>query len=195
MSYYTAAENDYELYLEHYGVKGMRWGVRKDRDAPKKTSFRDEIHKQTVGQARTSVVTKNGDRLSVIKEKPSRLGAAIGKMTGTKPPDFVSSMRIEDSSGKKVGSFQMWRVDKNTVQGEWLEIKKSEQGKGYSKAALQSLLSQAKKDPEIKRVIAQVPQDAEAAKHIYGSLGFKKTKTLGSTEMFGVIDEWEAKVG
>ena len=36
MSRYTQAERDDDLYLEHYGVKGMRWGVRKASSDSKK---------------------------------------------------------------------------------------------------------------------------------------------------------------
>jgi ribosomal protein S18 acetylase RimI-like enzyme len=180
----------------HYGVKGMKWGVRKDQPSggAKKQSHRERFHEGSPGAIVTRVIAKTGETITVEKEKPSRLAVAIGVLTGREPPESVSSMVIKDRSGKKVGSFQIWKDDESTVRGEWLSIKKDSQGRGYSRAAIEGLLIAAKKDPTIKSVKAEVPREALAAQHIYSGLGFKKYKTLGDTPQFGIVDDWELRL-
>jgi ribosomal protein S18 acetylase RimI-like enzyme len=169
----------------HFGVKGMKWGIRKDYLA-----YQNKVHRATPGALKTRVVTKNGDVLTIEKEKPGALALAVGKLIGRKPPDYLSAMVIRDKDGKKVGSFQAWREGKHTIRGEWLEVKKSAQGQGYSEAAIRGLLASAKKQPGLKEVRLQVPSDAAAAKHIYSKLGFAKDKDLGVTPTYGNIEDW-----
>ena len=174
------------LRLEHYGVKGMRWGVRKRYDAAV-----DRYHQGSPGGVTTKVKTKSGEELSIVKQKPGPIAMAVLKLTGRKPEDALSAMRIVNSSGKEVGSFQIWK-DKEyprTVRGEWLVIKEREQGKGYSKAVIAGLLKAATQDPSIDYARMQVPTDAAAAKHIYSSLGFKKDKVLAGKDDVGLYSE------
>ena len=53
-----------EAYLAHYGVKGMKWGVRKDQYR----AYQDRVYKESPGAVKTVVLTKNGDTLSIEKE-------------------------------------------------------------------------------------------------------------------------------
>ena len=62
MSYYTAAERDEELYLEHYGVKGMRWGVRKSKQERQKAR----------GEKREKREQKNKDIIAARKRQKNR---------------------------------------------------------------------------------------------------------------------------
>ncbi len=178
-----------ELY--HYGVKGMRWGIRK-----KYRAYQDSVHKASPGAIRTSVTTKTGEKISVVKEKPGPLYLAIAKMQGRKPPNNLAAMQILDSNGKKVGSFQVWREGKNSeiVRGEWLVIKDSAQGRGYSKAAIEGLIKASKNDKFAKELRLQVPSDAAPAKHIYSGLGFKKDIDLGEVPGFGNLEDWVRKL-
>jgi RimJ/RimL family protein N-acetyltransferase len=103
-------------------------------------------------------------------------------------------MVIRDSSGKKVGSFQVWRESPTVVRGEWLQVKSSAQGRGYSKAAIDGLIIAAKKDPKLEEVRLQVPSNAEPAKHIYSQIGFKKDKDLGVVPGYGNLEDWALRV-
>lgn len=175
--------------LKHYGKKGMKWGVRQ-----KYQSYQNTIHKASPGATKTTVVTKTGEKISIVKEKPGPLYLAIAKLQKRNPADNLAAMSIHDSSGKKVGSFQVWREGPNVVRGEWLEIKSSAQGRGYSQAAIKGLMAAAKKDPKLREVRLQVPSDAAPAKHIYSGLGFKKDKDLGEVPIYGNVEDWVYKV-
>lgn len=164
--------------LAHFGVKGMKWGQRKAR----LESLREEVHTKSAGLKQVSVKTKTGETISVVKDKPGNLALRVGKLTGRKPPEYVSAMSVIDSKGKKVGSFQLWREDKSAVRGEWLEIDKGAQGRGYSKAALSGLIKAADKDPSITEIRLQVPVGAAPAKSIYGGLGFKPAFVYGGKD-------------
>lgn len=178
--------------LAHYGVKGMKWGVRNDKPSLRENyrRYQDKVHKSSPGAVKTSVVTKTGETITVEKEKPGPLILAVAKLQGRKPEDNLAAMVIKDKDGKKVGSFQVWREGPSTVRGEWLEVKKSAQGRGYSKAAIEGLLKAANEDPSLKEVRLQVPTAADAAKHIYSSLGFRKDKDLGETPVYGNLEDW-----
>lgn len=184
--------------IVHYGIKGMRWGVRRsDAELAKARGGRklkEEILDKSAGARQTSVTTKSGETISITKQPPNPLAMAIGRMTGRQPPDYISTMNINDSSGKKVGSFQIWNEEPGVVRGEWLTVKGSSQGKGYSRAAIEGLLVAAQKDPDIKTVKMEVPVEAAAARHIYSSLGFESYKVLGETDQFGVIEDWKKDV-
>jgi len=57
--------NEVGIFLEHYGVKGMKWGVRKDRDS---SSGRD-----------SSRIKKSGPSAASVKaEEITNLIAAVG---------------------------------------------------------------------------------------------------------------------
>ena len=168
---------DTDTFLEHYGIMGMKWGVRKNKTGSKK-SYRTRVFDESPGEKITSVTTKNGDTISIVKEPPSLIGTSIGRIFNRKPANYVSSMLIVDKNKKKVGSFQIWNEGFDTVRGEWLQINKEAQGNGYSKAAINGLIKAAKTNSKYKHVRLQVPTEAEPAKHIYSSLGFKKDVEL-----------------
>lgn len=181
-----------EAALAHFGIKGMKWGVRKEQYR----NYQDRIHSESPGARKTSVKTKSGETIAVVKEKAGPLAMLVGKLTKTEPPDYVSAMAIHDSSGKKVGSFQIWKESPSVVRGEWLVINESAQGRGYSKAAIEGLIKASKKDPKIKEIRLQVPKNAAPAKHIYSSLGFKKDFTYPGADVgpFGILEDWVRKV-
>lgn len=58
--YYESRASDYLPYLEHYGVKGMKWGIRKQKDAI--NSNRRTIKSGTELQTITEGQYQNGKR-------------------------------------------------------------------------------------------------------------------------------------
>lgn len=184
---YVVENIEQDETLTHFGVKGMKWGVRKGEGS----SYRDRMHQESPGALRTEVTTKYGERISVVKAKPALPGVGLNKLLRKDPANTLSVMEIRDSSNKKVGSFQAWRDSEypKTIRGEWLNVNKDSQGRGYSKAAIDGLMKAAREDPRIDNVRLQVPVEAAPAKHIYSQLGFKKDKDLGDG-----LEDWVADV-
>jgi len=175
--------------LVHFGVKGMRWGVRKNYQA-----FQNRFHQGSPAPTKTSLTTRSGEKISIVKERPGPLALALAKITGQKPADSLASMQIHDSNGQKVGSFQLWREKPNVIRGEWLQINDNAKGRGYAKAAVKGLIKATKKDKNLSEIRIQVPSNAAVAKHIYTSVGFKKDIDLGVAPGFGNLEDWVYRV-
>lgn len=180
--------DEVDEFLAHFGVKGMKWGVTKGHE-----SYREAAFKASPGGTKVQVTAKNGDKLTVEKTPLGGMAVAFSRMIRRDPADNVSNMSVRDASGKEVGSFQVWREGKSTVRGEWLEIKSSHQGRGYSEAAIKGLMKAAEKDPSLKEVRLQVPSNAAPAKHIYSKLGFEKDVDLGVVPGYGNLEDWVYK--
>lgn len=185
--------------LIHWGVKGMKWGIRKDRSSaatsPKaKETYQERYMRESVGAQKTSVKAKNGDILSIEKEPLFPLAVAVAKMMGRKPADNVVTMLIKNPSGEKVGSFQVWDEGSGVVRGEWLAVNSSHQGRGYSEAAIRGLIKAAETKGDYKEARLMVPSDAEPAKHIYSKIGFQKDKDLGDAPGYGNLEDWVYKL-
>lgn len=179
--------------LIHHGVKGMRWGVRKDG----KNRYADRALVETPGSITTRVMSKTGDKLTIEKSKLGPLAVAVAKLTGKSPEQNLSTMVIRNAKGDKVGSFQVWPDKKDSmevVRGEWLEIDSKYQGRGYSEAAIRGLIKSAQSNSEIKEVRLQVPSDAAPAKHIYSKIGFSKDYSYGDSPIYGELEDWVYKM-
>jgi Acetyltransferases, including N-acetylases of ribosomal proteins len=169
--------------LEHFGVKGMKWGVRK-------AEYRESVANAAPVGSKTRVVAPNGDVLTIHRADPGPLAIAAGRLVGRKPEGYAYEMRIHNTAGEQVGAFQVWHDGPHAVRGEWLEIAPSHQGKAYSETAIRGLIEASKKKTDITEVRLQVPSNAAPAKHIYSKIGFKKDKDLGFAPGYGNLEDW-----
>lgn len=166
--------------LEHFGIKGMKWGVRK-QDVSKSDEIAQLKEKPIV---RT---TKNGDVLTLSSRPPDTILRAIalvhpGSRRRIQNGAFLD---ISDKKGKKVGTASFWHEDKDTMHLAFIKIEKSERGKGYATEMLKAAAEYGKRTGK-KKMTLEVPFDAPDARHIYEKLGFKVTKEAGDdvlTEM------------
>lgn len=177
-----------EDYLEHFGVKGQKWGVINSKRA---ANLHGLVQKPIVRK------TANGDTLTLSPNPTNKLHRAIASLSGKYASNYKkqSYLNITDKNGKKIGDASLW------VKGEgknkelylnWIQIDKSARGNGYASVILKSAATHGKAKG-FKRLVLEVPGNAPDARHIYDKMGFKVTgKTSGNAQdIWGGLTEME----
>lgn len=161
-----------EEALEHFGVKGMHWGVRKERAK----NLRGLIVKPIV---RT---TENGDKLTVTARSPSRLNKALAFASESYAKNYSTGayLSIHDKDGKKIGEGDIWTV-KDSLYVNWITVDKSARGHGYASEVMRAAEDHAR-SMGMKRMTLEVPGKSPDARHIYEKQGFKATKEADPRE-------------
>jgi ribosomal protein S18 acetylase RimI-like enzyme/2'-5' RNA ligase len=155
-----------EPTVEHFGVKGMKWGVRKDRP--------DTEPLKSLGPDSVSRKTKSGETITLQKVQASKFQEFLGRHSKGFREEYSkqASLNILDSSGKKVGDAMVQKRSKDELYLEWLGINKSERGKGYASAVMKAGRDFGKQEG-FKKMVLEVPGNSPDARHIYENLGFK----------------------
>jgi RimJ/RimL family protein N-acetyltransferase len=165
-----------EDILAHFGVKGMHWGVRKNRAASEKKQPK-LVLKHTF---------KSGDAVSIYENPPSSLARLIGRMSPKYAADAekFKTFSFKDKDGKSVGDGAFNRTSKDELYLNWIGVKPKYRGKGYASAAMKGVVKYAQNEG-IKKLTLEVPGNAPDARHIYEKLGFKADgKMIGDTNDF-----------
>ena len=173
--------------LVHFGTKGMKWGIRKER-AQSLTGF---------GPDKIVRKTKNGDTFTLEKNPPTRLHKVMSAMSERYTQNYKNTafMTIKDKNGKSVGEASFWTKGKDELYLNWIQVDKSSRGKGYATASLKAAQEFGKK-AGMKRLILEVPGISPDARHIYEKLGFKVTRELSTKSndpMWNGLTEMEYK--
>ena len=158
-----------EQALAHFGVKGMRWGVRNDTNSKSKL----------VGLG-PDVVTRtmaNGDTLTLQKRTPTKLHKSIAKVSEryVKSYNEGAYFVIKDKSGQSIGEANLWKKNSEELYLNWIEIKKSARGQGYATETLKAAADYGRKQG-FKKMTLEVPGISPDARHIYERMGFKTVK-------------------
>ena len=161
-----------ELILNHYGVKGMRWGVRKS-DAGGgngKTPKGDLVLKEKV---------KSGDTISIYKKPPPPIAKFFSRFSESYAKDSAAfaAFTMHDQNGAKVGDAAFVRDSKTSLHLDWIGVKTKHRGKGYASAALAGVIKYSQNEG-ITKLTLEVPWNAPDARHIYEKMGFKGGKTV-----------------
>ena len=174
-----------EEFIQHFGVKGMKWGVRKNESSSAKD--RRLKNKEIVLQK----TLKGGGEVIVTKTPPlkvlQKLGGVIPKL-GQHLDDYAN-FSIRDKEGRPVGDASFYRMGDH-LSLDWIGIDSKHRGQGYATAAFGAAVQYAK-DNGIKRVTLEVPGASPDAQHIYEKFGFKKTGQLTSNDMWGGLTSME----
>lgn len=170
--------SDVDKFLRHYGVKGMKWGVRKSDSSEKSTikSRYSEARNRKM-QPSFTVTTKNGEKVTVSENTPTNVVSSFySSLTknNSKEMKNYSSFSISNSSGKKVADASFNKKG-DELYLNWLGVKSSERGKGYGSAVFDAAVKHGEREG-VKKLTLEVPGNAPDARHIYEKQGFKVTK-------------------
>jgi ribosomal protein S18 acetylase RimI-like enzyme len=162
--------------LEHFGVKGMKWGVRKER-----------AKNLTSGMVTRTITrsTKNGDTFTLHPSPPSKLQKALAFASKNYADDHAnqSYLTVKDKHGKKIGQTNFWvkEHEPQTLYVNWISVEKSARGRGYAAAIMRST-EEIARSKGMKKMALEVPGNAPDARHIYTQMGFRVTKEADPEE-------------
>lgn len=189
-----------ELPIEHFGVKGMKWGVRRYQNkdgsltpAGKKREAEESAKKTIFGTAKAfSVKTRDGSSIDAKPiPKPSVGKRILDSLMGT-PTDQQMGHRgdanytLNDSKGNKVGELSLISKKDGVAYVDWIEIDKKQRGKGYATDVLNSLLETAKDSGYSKVELNAVKK----ARPLYERVGFTY-KDMSKVNIMKRINEFE----
>lgn len=178
--------HDVNDFLAHFGVKGMKWGVRKGDSSPTPKAPKG-------GELVLEKKFKTGDHLSIYKMPPSGLARLFSRLSKNYAQDVKNypQFNFYDKAGVKVGEGAFVR-ERDKLHLDWITVKTKHRGKGYASAAMKGVVKYAQ-NQGIKKLTLEVPGNAPDARHIYEKLGFRSNGK--DTPSDGPLDPWGGLFG
>lgn len=160
-----------EDQLLHYGVKGMRWGVRKD---PSK-----KVELTGYGPNKIERKTSTGETFTLTKQPPATANKLIAAISSRYAKYYNNSawLEIKDNKGVQIGEANFWKKNDDELYLAWISVYPKHRGAGYATEVLSTAIELGKRDG-FKKLVLEVPGNSLDAQHIYDKLGFKPTKEV-----------------
>lgn len=165
--------------LYHHGILGMKWGIRRYQNPD--GSLTKAGHKR-YSSVDTVQSKKTGEQLHISKRR-SRI-----KNDPESDFDIITG-------GKKVGNLFLEKQGSN-LYINWIDIKKSERGKGYANSIMDYVVNYAQKN-NYKSLTLEVPETSPDARHIYEKHGFqvdKSSKSSTEDDIWGGLTAMKRKI-
>lgn len=165
-------------FLEHYGVKGMKWGVRNSGSSNKTPSARQARYNKIRNREMNdfSVKTALGETVDVKQKPAGKLSAYVSSLSKMGTKDAMDTYEFDFSvGGQTVGQASMERRSKNELYLNWLGVDSSQRGKGYGSAVFDAAVKHGQ-ETGAKKLTLEVPLKSPDARHIYEKQGFVVTR-------------------
>lgn len=180
--------SDADIY--HNGVKGMKWGVRKERHAVEK--------RYKLGPNQIKVKAKNGTEISLDKNAAPAIQRLLAKHGNKAAINFITNQTdyTISANGKKIGSASIEARKNHELYLNWINVKTAERGNGYATAILTGCKA-VSKELGYKKLTLEVPGNSPDAEHIYSKLGFKDAGMLddpGKVDVWGGLKKMELRL-
>lgn len=161
--------------LSHHGIKGMKWGVRKN----------ENVAGPRLKQKTQDLQTKlsNGDVVSLDGYPTSAMTKFVASIAPSRIQRYNdhSSFKIKDSSGQQVGELHFSKESPTSINVAWIGVNSKQRGAGYATATMKAVIDHAKKQ-KLDTVTLEVPGRSPDARHVYEKLGFKDVGVVTTPE-------------
>ena len=182
-----AIQKEVDNQLTHYGVLGMKWGVRRYQNkdgsltpAGEKKYRNEEAKKSIFGTAKTFVIkTRSGETITAEPVKPPSMGTKIfNAIMGISQDEELgyrgdANYTLMDSKGNKIGELSFISKDADTAYLDWITIYENQRGKGYATDIINNAISQAR-ESGYKKIELNALKKPRA---LYERMGFTYTDT------------------
>lgn len=164
-------------YLEHFGIPGMKWGVKNGPPYPL-----DENKSKQEKLMEINTKTKSGQKVTLGQRPTPKFTQFISKYFPSVKENITKDKQFNIVvDGKKIGDLEIFKEAEDSLNVVWVGIDNSERGKGYAQATMKAVVKYAKQQ-KFSQITLEVPGNSPDARHIYEKLGFKATKVLSEDD-------------